>query len=270
MVSSAEAWTALERGGQTYLICRPLAGLPWLVHGFSRRSDSEGRPNNLGLHVGDEAEAVLARRRLFLRGLGLRLDDLVAGVQVHGTKVAVVGPEKAGAGALTHATALPATDGLATYTAGLVLSVYHADCAPILLADPASKAVAAVHAGWRGAVAGIAAEAVQVMKNAFAAEPGRILAAIGPSIGTCCFKIGPEVAAAVPAAARESVLRHEGGEARLDLGGLNAWWLREAGLAEANVFVPPACTSCRNDLYFSHRREGERAGRMMAVIARRF
>jgi len=268
MTGGARDWSLVRRADQQYLFCRPLAGLDWLGHAFSTRTDASGAERNLGLHVGDATAAAGARER-FLAGLGLDLAELVVAGQVHGTRVAAVGPAERGAGAIDYSSAVPATDGLATGTPGLVLSVYYADCAPILLVDPAERAVAAVHAGWRGAVAGIAAQAVTVMRSAFAAEPRRMLAAIGPAIGPCCYEVGPDLAEQVPARARPMVIALQpGGAPHLDLPGLNAWCLREAGVPGGNISLAGECTGCRPDLYFSHRRGAGGTGRMMALIVR--
>ncbi|NLG84306.1 MAG: polyphenol oxidase family protein [Firmicutes bacterium] len=134
--------------------------------------------------------------------------------------------------------------------------------------DRVTQVIAVVHAGWRPAVAGIAARAVEKMA-ALGAIPGRVLAAIGPVIGPCCYRVGEEVAARVPPGARSTALKkEETGGFRLDLGALNRWWLTNAGVPEKNVFSAGECTACKTDLYYSYRKEGDRAGRMMAVIAR--
>ena len=207
MVRLGQDWI-LQTGpsGGRRVCCLPLAELTWLCHAFSAGFDAAGTACNLGLHVGDEAAAVRDRRARLLADLGLEPASLVAGDQVHGTMVAVVGEAERGLGSVDQRTALPATDGLATCTPGLTLSVYYADCAPLLLVDPETRAVAAVHAGWRGSVAGIARRAVETMIAAFAAQPGRLLAAIGPAIGPCCYEVGPEPADRVPAAARDVAL----------------------------------------------------------------
>ena len=268
MVSPGRPWFFETRGGRRYLFCRPLLDVDGLRHAFSTRYDEAGIEQNLGLHVGDDPAAVVARREEFLAGLGLDLGRLVAGNQVHGINVAPVGAAQCGAGAADHGRALPDADGLATGTPGPVLSIYYADCVPLLLVDPAARAAAAVHAGWRGAAAGIAGRALAVMADRLAAEPRRVLAAVGPAIGPCCYRVGPELADHVPGEARGEVLaRGDDGGLRLDLPGLVAWWLRRGGLAEDRIFLSRQCTSCHPDLYFSHRRQGGRAGRMMALVA---
>ncbi len=263
-------WCISRRAGQDYLCCVPLLDLPWLRHAFSLRADATGHSQNMALHAGGgEAGAVRANRERFLSGLALPLTSLVAGEQVHGTRVTTVGPAEQGAGSIDYATALPGTDGLATKTPGLALSVYYADCAPILLVDPVARAVAAVHAGWRGAVAGIVAEALAVMRKELFVDPARVLAAVGPTIGPCCYEVGAELAAQVPPEARAEVLRGQAeGRHYLDLPGMNSWWLQRAGVPGGNVFSSGQCTGCHPNRFYSHRRQGGAAGRMMAVIAR--
>ncbi|MGE5551321.1 MAG: peptidoglycan editing factor PgeF [Bacteroidota bacterium] len=267
MVRENSDWTVLARGTEHYLCCLPFLELPWLRHAFSFGADGAGVPQNLGLHVGGDADDVRERRRRFLAGLGFEIGSLVAAQQVHGDRVAVVGENERGAGACDYKTALPATDGLATDLPGLVLSVYYADCAPVLLVDPVRRAVAAVHAGWRGAVAGIAARAVAVMTAELGCDPGRMLAAVGPAIGACCYRVGDDVAAVVPAGARAKVIIPRQDGLHLDLAGLNAWWLRSGGLSPARIHLSRHCTACELGRFFSFRRQGQAAGRMMAIIA---
>ena len=105
------------------------------------------------------------------------------------------------------------------------------------------------------------------MTHALGCVPERMSAAIGPAIGPCCYTVGPEVADRVPADARAAVITLRAGEIRLDLAGLNAWWLRAGGLQPARIFQACQCTACLPDRYHSYRKRGAAAGRMMAVIA---
>jgi hypothetical protein len=185
-------------------------------------------------------------------------------------------------------------DALLTSQPGLLLAVQTADCVPILLADPARRAVAAVHAGWRGTLARVVAKTVGRMRLEFGTRPADIVAAIGPAIGRCCYEVGPEVAQAFlaqfPAAAewfdgpfdRLAVgeetpflpwlsMVPPGHQAapervRLDLRGANCWQLIDSGVRPRNIAVSTLCTACRADLFFSYRREGPQTGRHMAVI----
>src|SRR5262249_7725637 len=173
---------------------------------------------------------------------------------------------------------------------GLLLSVQTADCVPILLVDPKRRAVAAVHAGWRGTLARMVAKTVGQMHMRFGSKPADLLAAIGPSIGGCCYAVGTEVAAQFmsqfsDAAGYFDELR-TGDEPNplqwlnmippghqpppknvlLDLRKANRSQLLAAGLREKNIVVSDLCTACRRDFFFSYRKEGAATGRMLSAI----
>jgi YfiH family protein len=150
-------------------------------------------------------------------------------------------------------------DALISNWPGRLVSVRTADCLPILLADARTGAVAAIHAGWRGTVAQIAATAVACMTAEFGSRPEDLLAAIGPGIGKCCYQVGAEVARQFG----------ESGACNLDLAEHNSRQLKKAGLMATNIDIISACTFCQPDEFFSYRREGERAGRMISYIRNR-
>lgn len=145
-------------------------------------------------------------------------------------------------------------DALVGDHSGLAVSVRTADCYPILLADPEHRAVAAIHAGWRGTAAGVAGEAIARMSAAYGSRPEDLYAAIGPGIGACCYEVGLEVA-------REFGLDTAG---RLDLAEQNRKQLLAAGVLRIDVVG--GCTYCEADRFWSYRREGVAAGRMVAFI----
>jgi hypothetical protein len=137
------------------------------------------------------------------------------------------------------------------------------------MADPKRRVIAAVHAGWRSTVAGITAKAVGLMADAFGCNPADIRAALGPAIGKCCFEVGPEVVGAVRDAfgfADDYIETKADGKGMLDLAGLNRKVLVEAGLPDAGISSADLCTYCRDDLFYSYRRQGELTGRMLAGI----
>jgi YfiH family protein len=161
---------------------------------------------------------------------------------------------------------------------------------PVLLVDPKVRAVAAVHAGWRGTLARIVAKAVGGMQMQFGSKPANLLAAIGPAIGGCCYEVGTEVAAEFFSQFAEAPRWFDefrtGDEPNpvqwlnmmppghqpppknllLDLKKCNRAQLLEAGLSAQNIFVSDLCTCCRRDLFFSYRKEGVQTGRLMSVI----
>ncbi len=180
--------------------------------------------------------------------------------QVHGRAVVVAdgAPE---AMALREADAL-----VAEPESGFAVAVRVADCVPVLLADPETGRVAAVHAGWRGVEAGVLAATVEQMGGA----PKAFAAAIGPSIGPCCFEVGADVAARIVAVSNEEVVRRRAGEkAFVDLRSAVRTQLVALGLATENVDDVPGCTRCDAVRFYSYRRDGDASGRLVGVIAAR-
>ena len=147
-------------------------------------------------------------------------------------------------------------DALVTRTAGIAVSIRTADCFPILLADPHTHAVAAIHAGWRGTAAGIVQSALARMRNDFGSDPRDTFAAIGPGIGRCCYEVGEEVA-------RQFGLQQSG---NLDLAMENRSQLIRAGLSPERIEQVGGCTFCNAAQFFSWRRDHDRAGRMISFI----
>jgi YfiH family protein len=227
-----------------------LAALPGIAHGFFTRKGGVSRgiyaSLNCGPGSGDEAAAVRENRA---RVAGhLAAGDLVTAHQVHGTSAVVV-ERPWPAGGRPHA------DALVTATRGLALGVLTADCAPVLLAEPAAGVAAAVHAGWRGALAGILEAAIDAMVGLGARRP-LIRAAVGPTIGRTAYEIGPEFQA--------EFLRRDGASSaffeqasaaarpRFDLQGYALCRLRRAGVAEAGALA--ICNYALRDDFFSYRR----------------
>lgn len=147
-------------------------------------------------------------------------------------------------------------DALLEDTPGAVVAVKTADCIPILLVDERHRAVAAVHAGWRGTAAGIAVKAAELMAGRFGTRAGDLHAAIGPGIGRCCYEVGPEVAA-------EFGLQ---GRTRLDLPEVNRSRLADFGIPIDRIYVSDLCPMCRADEFHSFRRDKEAAGRMYSFV----
>ena len=166
-----------------------------------------------------------------------------------------------------------ACDALTAKLPRVLLSVQTADCLPILLVDQRTRAYATVHAGWRGSLTRIVSRTLERMQQSYGTQPGDVLAAFGPAIAACCFEVGPEV---VEQFEREFAFgpvlvtnRQANGKAHLNLGLLNRQLLLEAGVAADHLFDCELCTVCRNDLFFSYRRErgAEQAiGRSMGVV----
>jgi|LSQX01.3.fsa_nt_gb YfiH family protein len=229
-----DAFILRSARGIPYYSCREFESLPGVRHAFSTRAG--GLPD-------------LPSPLLTLR-------------QVHSNRVCVV---ELPPGAWDP----PEGDALAAAHPGAALGVRSADCFPVLVADPVAGAVAAVHSGWRGTLAGIAAETVGALGRAFGSRPGDLHVAVGPGIRSCCFEVGPEVvdafAAGYPGTARPAPGRP--GKFLLDLPRVLEAQLEAAGVARGRRYDSGLCTFCNPRDFFSYRREGAAAGRMMSVIA---
>jgi YfiH family protein len=240
-------WIEERRGG--ILVMRPADAPEGLVVAFSGRGHAPG---------GEATPTPVLARRLSA-ALGLDGMPIRWARQVHGS-AAVVVRENDGPG---EARDSGECDVLATDRADLALVVQSADCVPILLAG--SGAVAAAHAGWRGTAKNVAAAAVEALSG-LGATPGLARAWLGPSIGPCCYEVGGEVASRF---AGEFVRAGCGGPYRLDLAAVNVAQLEAAGIRRESIVVHPACTRCGGEAFASYRRDGARAGRMIAMVARR-
>jgi polyphenol oxidase len=298
----------VTRGGLAWIESVRLSQLPWLLHAFSTRQGGASIAPCAGLNLGftasDQRERVEENRRRFAAEIGAKDFELASARQVHSSHSFVVMRDSAGhaayelpgvEGSVSPVDNSPAGDGLMTAEPGVLLSIRIADCLPVLLVDPQQRAVAAVHAGWRGALARIIEKGVGDMRRAFGSDPQKLIAAVGPSIRACCFEVGEEVVEAFhgsfaeadsffqklpsrPEAAtdRHSILflsAYPPGHApehvpaaRFDLTAVARHELETAGVKPASIHVADYCTACRTDLFFSHRREGAETGRQAAAI----
>jgi YfiH family protein len=279
-------WLLRRSGGLQILQLAPWAKIPWLVHGFSTRpggtSVLEGKKIlNLGFMEWDSREAVSENRRLFQSAVAAKDSALLPLKQIHSDVVHLF---------LKPAADPPKGDASLTNTAGPLLGVQTADCVPILLVDPKKHVVAAVHAGWRGTLARIAQKTIGRMQLEFGCKPADVLAALGPSIGPCCYEVGVELVTKFTAQFADA---HDyfdeprtGDEpnpiqwlnmappghqpppksVHLDLRKANRSQLIASGLRPNNIYSTDLCTACRTDLFFSYRREGPLSGRLMSVV----
>jgi polyphenol oxidase len=247
-------WTA-EAWGHA-LRCTPLAAIA--QHAFTAKQ--------LELRAADPRQSAAWAQAAASVGGGL--EQLVRVKQVHGAVIHVLRKDDAGRRDLTER---PAADAIASNASGLILSVQVADCVPMLIADPRVGAVAAVHAGWRGTCVGVARVAVQAMTREFGVNPSDLVAAIGPSIGPCCYTVGQNVLDQFrdAGATDDQIARWFVRDQAL---ALNLWManrdqLISAGLMDHNVHVAQLCTLTHRAIFESYRADGERAGRMAALIA---
>lgn len=235
------------------LVCEPLLAVA--PHAFTTRAFGPARTD-------EQIRDTYARIAGFLN---LDLAAIRGARQVHGTAIHIAdaGGDDAGVDA----------DIVITDTPGVAVVVRTADCAPVLLADPRTGVVAAVHAGWRGTAADAVGTAVGALAARFGARPEDLIAAIGPAIGSCCYQVGDDVRKAflTQAGSREpaSWFSPDGDRWRLDLWAANRDQLQAAGVAAERVHVAGHCTSSLRDRYYSFRVEGTGAGRQFAAITPR-
>jgi YfiH family protein len=279
-------WTTLKSSNLQILQVPGLTKLPWLLHGFSTKpggiSDLNGeKVLNLGFTDGDTRENVLENRRRFQSALGADDLQLLPLKQIHSDVIHLfnTAPSESCKG-----------DASVTNRPGLLLAVQTADCVPILLVDPKKRAIAAIHAGWRGTLSRIAIKAIGQMQMHYGTNPAELFAAIGPSIGPCCYEVGTEVATQFHsqfADAPEWFDEFRTGDepnpvqwlnmmppghqpppknVRLDLKIANRAQLLNLGLRPQNIFVSDLCTACCPDLLFSYRKQGSQSGRLLSVV----
>jgi YfiH family protein len=253
--------------GLVYYCFEALDGQEEIFHGIFTRlggvSSSPWATLNVDHTVGDDGEAVEENHRRICRALGIARRDIASGYQVHGTRVARVDHKDRGR-------VCPQTDVLITDVPGVSLMQRYADCLPILLYDPVHQAVGLAHAGWRGTLVGVTRKAVQAMRTEFGSRPADLIAGLGPSIGPCCYQVGPEVAEATQAAILgwpSALLRQRDGSWHLDLWEANRRQLVQAGVVR--IEISGLCTACRTDEFYSHRAERGRTGRFGVVVGLR-
>jgi YfiH family protein len=280
-------WTEKGIHGLRILKVPALSKLSWLIHAFSTRPGGISRLENeevlnLGFTAWDTRENVQENRRRFQSAASVPDLPLIALKQIHSDVIHVFddAPTDACRG-----------DASITNRPGLLLAIQTADCVPILLVDPQKRVIAAIHAGWRGTLARIAAKTIGKMQMHFATNPSDLLAAIGPSIGPCCYEVGTEVAtqflsqfADAPEYFDEFRTGDEPNPIQwlnmmppghqpppqgvlLDLRKANRSQLVSAGLRPQNIHTIDPCTACHPDLLFSYRKQGPISGRLMSVIA---
>jgi hypothetical protein len=255
------------------LLRSPLIAPPF-VHGFSTRaggvSPAPFDTLNMGARWGDVAANVEENRGRLLRAVGVA-GPLYVVRQVHGAAVARVR-----AGDDPAAVARIEADALVTDDPGVGLGVFVADCVPALIVDPRTGAVAAAHAGWRGTVAGVLPAVVRALGDEFGARPGDLRVVLGPAIGPCCFEVGPEVArefeAALGGGAEADVIlpspRGAPGKWHVDLKAANRLLLARAGVGPDAIDAGPDCTAHDAARFFSFRRDRDRTGQLMGIVAR--
>ena len=255
--------------------------LGFIKHGFALRSGgvSKGCYESLNLSFtrGDVKEDVDENFRRVAKFFGETPDNMVSAYQTHTADVMRVTRQDAGCG-VTRERLYPDVDALITDDPELMLTTSHADCTPIFLVDPVRKAIGMVHSGWKGTLDRIAANTVNAMRAEFSTDPQDIIAAIGPCICGNCYEIGADVAAMFISRygsltsfsevnGTGAMLRPlENGKFLLNQKAVNVRVLTNVGVRRENITVSGLCTFERDDLFFSHRKMGEKRGNLRGFI----
>ena len=219
---------------------------------------------NIAIKLDETRENVTRNFELLGEALGFEISDLVLTRQIHSDIVRTV--TRSDCNGCFHRD-YPACDALITNDPGVALTVFTADCTPLLFHDPVTGAVGAAHAGWKGTVQNIGGKTVEAMVRDFGCDPADIRAAIGPNVGFCHFETDADVPEAMLAAFGQEIrpfIREKGAKYYLDLKGINAMALRKAGVK--HIEISDACTMCDPDRFWSHRITGDRRGSQGAII----
>lgn len=273
--------TQIGAGGALYFTLPVLATEPLVTHAFlthrkcaaamsaaahvGARPEPDSRTRGGGAPISEPARS---RPDLAAAATAVNLppEAVVTMRQVHGS--AVLRLSKAGED-LARASR-QAADALFTTTPGIALAVSTADCVPLLLHDPTCGLIAAVHVGWRGVAAAIIERVVERLGDEAGCDAANLRAGIGPAIGACCYEVGRDVFeafAAVGVTAAETFLPRSQDRWHLDLAGTVRRLLQRCGLRGAHIGTLPLCTKCHPAYFFSHRRQGERRGAQLSLIA---
>lgn len=260
----------IKKDSLEYLTADAIQGQ--VVHCFSTRyggvSSGYLASLNLGVHRGDKYENVVENYRILGEAVGFRPEDTVFNRQVHSDIVACVGKEDCGCGLIYPVE--QERDATITNVPNVALVAFGADCTTILLHDPETGAIGAVHSGWRGTAMGIVKKTVEKMRQEYGTKPENVQAAIGPCIGKCCFETHEDVPLAMLASLGEDArqaITPTGEKFHVDLKLLNRIWLERAGVK--NIDVSPDCTCCQPERFWTHRKVGDKRGSLAAIIMRK-
>ncbi|MBM7603412.1 YfiH family protein [Metabacillus crassostreae] len=242
--------------------------------GFTTKNGGESTGDfcslNLGLHVHDHHQAVINNRNRLAEKLNAPLEAWVFAEQTHSNNIQKVTKQHSGRGTLKYSDGMVNCDAFYTNQTGIMLSLCFADCVPIYFFHPEKQLVGLAHAGWKGTVQNIAGEMINCWSVDEEIPRNEILVAIGPSIGFCCYTVDERVISAIDSEVLEVYSKPyetlTTGKYKLDLKKLNKNLLLHAGIKEENILVSKQCTSCEAELYFSHRRDNGKTGRMLSFI----
>jgi YfiH family protein len=272
------------KGPSLFLLPKWMESRKGLTAGFSSRlggvSAAPWESLNCGLHVGDDAASVVRNRERLAKSLGWPFEAWTCAEQVHGTRVYRVTVGDRGKGRMTRESSVGEADALMTSEKGVLLTSFYADCVPLYFLEPELGVIALAHAGWKGTVGQIALRTVEAMCDEYGCDAANIRGAVGPSIGICCYEVAGTALEQVQALVRELESSSGGtlsaetpiieptseGKARINLKEMNRQIMIKAGILPMNIEMSEWCTGCSTDVFFSHRKEGGKTGRMVSWI----
>ncbi|WP_156290418.1 peptidoglycan editing factor PgeF [Oceanobacillus salinisoli] len=243
---------------------------PKLIAGFTTRNGGVSAPPfhtlNFGLHVPDNQEDVIKNRNILANKLHIPVANWVSGEQVHQTSIKVVSEEDKGKGSISYDSSLKGIDGLITNKKGILCTAFFADCVPIYFFDPVSEYIGIAHAGWKGTVNGMAEKMVLALKEK-GVQTTNLLAAIGPCISQEMYEVDERVVSTIDGKYREKCIISKGNNRfLLNLKQLNVEILLQSGILRHNIEVTNYCTFKDDALFFSHRRDKGKTGRMLGFL----
>lgn len=231
-----------------------------LLETFDLKAAFTTRKYDMSFEHSDRGRIGFLRRQAYKK-IGISAGRLICPFQVHSNLVVIVDEAHKGSGAYARSTALKETDAVITDKCRLPLAILTADCLPVFIFDYNKKVIAMVHAGWRGVHKKIIAKTILKMQQKFSSKPADLIIALGPAIRQCCYEVGKDFLKYF-----KNNISYRGTKLYFDLAGSAIDQISEAGVMDSHIYDTCICTSCRNDEFFSYRREGAAAGRSMSVI----
>jgi|BioPla2DNA2_1021312.scaffolds.fasta_scaffold05965_4 YfiH family protein len=222
---------------------------------------------NLGFNTTDDEKNVNKNYELLCEAVGINHENLIFTNQIHETSIKIIREDDLTKYNMNNR--IKDTDGLVTNLPNVALITLYADCVPLFFLDTKKKVAGLAHAGWRGTVKKIALKMIEVFINDFDSNPNDILAAIGPSIGKCCFEVDSPVAEEFNKAFKNTnkiVYSKANNKFMINLWEANKEALLEGGLLASNITVTDLCTKCHKDIFFSYRGDKGQTGRLAAVM----
>ncbi|MFC0271208.1 peptidoglycan editing factor PgeF [Metabacillus herbersteinensis] len=244
-----------------------------IVAGFTSKHGGKSKGHfeslNLGLHVHDSPIDVIKNREILANSLSFPLSSWVFADQIHSNRIEKVSKNDRGQGAFSYQDSILKSDGLYTDSRNVMLALCYADCVPLYFVAPERSLIGLAHAGWKGTVQDIAGEMVRKWQTDEGVLTEEISVVIGPAIGECCYIVDDHVISHVKPLVQNELLPYNlvsEGQYQLNLKLLNKQLLIKAGIKEKNIVVSNWCTSCEDKLFFSHRRDQGKTGRMLSYV----